>query len=117
MRRILIVDDSALVRNSIQAALERFGFEFGHADTGAVGTRRFASIPGTTTARGALRTLGAGARRAAAADTVRGARAGRRTFAALHRFDELQEQLHDLHQQFLELARLATGAVRAGRAA
>jgi CheY-like chemotaxis protein len=43
MRRILIVDDSALVRNSIQAALERFGFEFGHADTGEAALAKAAS--------------------------------------------------------------------------
>jgi CheY-like chemotaxis protein len=34
MRRVLIVDDSALVRASIQNALERFGFECGHAEHG-----------------------------------------------------------------------------------
>lgn len=40
MRRVLIVDDSALVRASIQNALERFGFEIGHADTGEAALAR-----------------------------------------------------------------------------
>ena len=40
MRRVLIVDDSALIRTSIQNALERFGFEFGHAENGEVALAR-----------------------------------------------------------------------------
>ena len=43
MRRVLIVDDSALVRASIQGALERYGFGFGHADTGAAALERAAA--------------------------------------------------------------------------
>ena len=42
MRRVLVVDDSALVRNSIQAALERYGLEIGHADNGEVALARAA---------------------------------------------------------------------------
>lgn len=45
MRRVLIVDDSAIVRASIQNALERFGFEVGHADTGAAALAKARAAP------------------------------------------------------------------------
>jgi len=34
--RVLLVDDSALIRNAVQAALEPYGLEFGHAENGQV---------------------------------------------------------------------------------
>jgi len=39
-RRILIVDDSAAVRASLESLLEPFGFEVEHAEDGSVGLRR-----------------------------------------------------------------------------
>jgi CheY-like chemotaxis protein len=38
--RVLLVDDSALVRNAMQAALEPYGMELGHAENGAVAVAR-----------------------------------------------------------------------------
>jgi len=38
--RVLLVDDSALVRNSMQAALEPYGMELGHAENGQVAVDR-----------------------------------------------------------------------------
>ena len=43
MRRVLIVDDSAIVRASIQNALEKFGFELGQADTGEAALAKIAA--------------------------------------------------------------------------
>ena len=36
MPRVLVVDDSALIRNSIQAAIEPYGVDIGHAENGLV---------------------------------------------------------------------------------
>lgn len=38
--RVLVVDDSALIRNAMQAALEPYGLEVGHAENGAVAVDR-----------------------------------------------------------------------------
>ena len=35
MRRVLLVDDSRVVRQALQAALEPYGFEVEHAENGA----------------------------------------------------------------------------------
>jgi len=43
--RVLLVDDSALSRNAMQAALEPYGLEFGHAENGAVAVAKAASAP------------------------------------------------------------------------
>ncbi len=40
MPRVLLVDDSALVRNSMQAALEPLGLEIVHAENGAVAVEK-----------------------------------------------------------------------------
>ena len=43
MTRILLVDDSSLVRNSMQAALEPYGVELGHAENGEVAVAKACS--------------------------------------------------------------------------
>ncbi|MCX5746260.1 MAG: response regulator [Proteobacteria bacterium] len=40
MPRILLVDDSALIRNAMHAALEPFGVEIGHAENGEVAVQK-----------------------------------------------------------------------------
>lgn len=39
-RRVLVVDDSAAVRASLESLLEPFGFEVEQAEDGATGLRR-----------------------------------------------------------------------------
>jgi CheY-like chemotaxis protein len=43
MPRILLVDDSSLVRNSMQAALEPYGVELGHAENGEIAVAKACS--------------------------------------------------------------------------
>ncbi|MCE9578881.1 MAG: response regulator [Deltaproteobacteria bacterium] len=43
--RVLLVDDSALVRTSMQTALEPYGLEFGHAENGEVAIAKASASP------------------------------------------------------------------------